>query len=414
MSASGWLVIYELGAVECLQNHGIAKNPYVRVSGASGGALALAVMMYGSDPRIIRDVLIESAKEVHADPSKNVQLRRFILDAMKTVIRDDSFLHPAFQTQRVEIAVSASDSSLPGLFSKILLTGQEKRCKQFKNTSDIVIALLASSTIGISGLPFTMKDENGKDIVVADGGFKNVMPVIDRHTIKVKPFCDGLHLGATGQSGDVRPTEYIPESSAMFPPSVSMLQHLYELGYQDMENWIENELSSRLDAIESDPVGAQVGWDLEPVEYKSKSEGMSWYDDVLKKVPIGWIDMMKHTFYADDHGAKAIAAKTTRLESFAAKSLGLKSFRLHRAVTEEDEECDDVPNGERSANSRLHGAVTDENEECDAVPNSEGSANSVTRKSFRPNVSEAKSCEHKSVKFHNESQDENDDWFVSI
>jgi len=334
MSASGWLVIYQLGAVECLQNHGIARNPYVRVSGASGGALALAVMMYGADPREVRDVLIESAKAVHADPSQNLQLRRFILDAMKVVIRDDSFQHPAFKSERVEIAVSASDSSLPGLFSKILLTGSEKRCTKFQSTADIVVALLASSTIGISGLPFSMTDENGKEIVVADGGFKNVMPTIDKHTIKVKPFCDGLHCGATGQSGDVRPTEYVPDTSAMFPPSVPMLQHLYELGYQDMENWIENELAGRLEAISADAC-ADTQEELPPVEYESRDNGMSWYNNVLKLVPVGWFDMMKHTFYADEHGAKSIACKSMKLKSFGAKSLGIKSFRRHGAGEDE-------------------------------------------------------------------------------
>jgi hypothetical protein len=343
-------------------------------------------MMYGSDPRIVRDVLIESAKEVHADPSKNVQLRRFILDAMKTVITDDSFLHPAFQTQRVEIAVSASGSKLPGGFAKLLLTGEEKRCKQFQSTSDIVIALLASSTIGISGLPFTMTDENGKEIVVADGGFKNVMPVIDRHTIKVKPFCDGMHCGATGQSGDVRPTEYVPESSAMFPPSVSMLQHLYELGYQDMENWIESELPGRLDAIESDPVGAKVGWEMAPVEFKPQSKGLSWYDDVVKKVPVAWCDMIKHAFYADDRGTKSITAKPSRLESFAARSLGITSFRLGRSAADEDEEVDNTSIGE--SHCLLSGSVAGE--------------------SFRPEGG------RKSVEFDEQPQDEDDELLVTI
>jgi len=330
MSASGWLVIYQLGAVECLQNHGIAKNPYVRVAGASGGALSNAVMMYGADPCVVRDKLIESAQVVHAEPSQNLQLRRFVLDAMKTVIRDDSFQHPAFKTQRVEVAVSASDSSLPGFFSKIMLTGSEKRCKEFHDTADLAIALLASSTIGISGLPFTMKDEQGKEVVVADGGFKNVMPTIDEHTIKVKPFCDGLHCGATGQAGDVRPTEYVPEAFALFPPPVHTLEHLYELGYQDMENWIENELAARLEEIDAE-VDSNAQEELPSVEFSCQNDGMSWYDEVTKKVPVAWNDMIKHSFYADESGAKAIRRKTRRIT----KSLGLQSFALSHAVSDD-------------------------------------------------------------------------------
>merc|ERR1712157_50785 len=54
-SASGWLFVYQLGVAECLQNHGITRNPYVRVAGASGGALTVATMMYGCDMCVLRD-----------------------------------------------------------------------------------------------------------------------------------------------------------------------------------------------------------------------------------------------------------------------------------------------------------------------------------------------------------------------
>merc|ERR1712048_262808 len=54
-SASGWLFVYQLGAAECLQNHGVAKNPYVRVAGASGGALTVATMMYGCNMCALKD-----------------------------------------------------------------------------------------------------------------------------------------------------------------------------------------------------------------------------------------------------------------------------------------------------------------------------------------------------------------------
>merc|ERR1712125_1062 len=104
MSASGWLVIYQLGVAECLQNNGITKNPYVRVSGASGGALTVCLMMYGADLKEVRDVLIDKASRVHSDPSLAFSLRSYVLEAMKLVVKDGSYKHPVFQSQRAEIA----------------------------------------------------------------------------------------------------------------------------------------------------------------------------------------------------------------------------------------------------------------------------------------------------------------------
>ncbi len=43
---------------------GIAKNPYVRVSGASGGAFTATLMMYGADTRKVVEVLLQSAARV--------------------------------------------------------------------------------------------------------------------------------------------------------------------------------------------------------------------------------------------------------------------------------------------------------------------------------------------------------------
>ena len=104
----------------------------------------------------------------------------------------------------------------------------------------------ASSTCGISGLPFTFQDEKGEERQVADGAFRNFLPAFDEHSITVKPFCAGVDmLGFTGDKADVGPSEYVPASFGVFPPPVAMLEHLYELGYQDMETWLDLHLEER-------------------------------------------------------------------------------------------------------------------------------------------------------------------------
>ena len=82
---------------------------------------------------------------------------------------------------------------------------------------------------------------------MADGAFRNFLPAIDEHSITVKPFCDGadvLHM--TGKKADVGPSEYVPASFGVFPPPLTLLEHLYELGYQDMETWLDHHLEERM------------------------------------------------------------------------------------------------------------------------------------------------------------------------
>ncbi|CAE8692220.1 unnamed protein product, partial [Polarella glacialis] len=292
---AGCQVIYQLGVAECLQNHGCARNPHVRVSGASGGALTATCLMYGSDPKVLRDALIESAGTVHSNVGHALSLRTFLMHAMQKVICDGSYKHPAFVSQRIEIAVSATESRLPGFFTKIMLTGKERRLKEFTDSADIAIALLASSTCGLSGLPFAYQDEDGKKMTLADGAFKNFLPVIDTLSVKVKPFCDGIDLlSLTGSRADVGPTEYVPGSLGAYPPPATMLHHLYEMGYQDMEAWIETHLDEHIAklkvSMEKDGVTAPT---LPRTEFECANDGMLWYDEVMKRVPVQWGDMQK-------------------------------------------------------------------------------------------------------------------------
>ncbi|CAE7903762.1 PNPLA2 [Symbiodinium necroappetens] len=297
-SASGWLVIYQLGVAECLQNHGIAKNPYVRVSGASGGALAACIMMYGADPRKPLEVLLQSAQILHARPEKAFLLRKFVLKAMQEILQDGSFQHPVFESRRLEIGVSSTQNKGPGRFINMMLNGREHRLKNFSSTADVAVALLASSTCGISGLPFTFHDEEGEERQVADGAFKNFLPTLDENSITVKPFCAGVDvLKLTGQRADIGPSEFVPGSFGVFPPPPTLLQHLYELGYRDTETWLQLHLEERLRDVAKT---AEAEADLPPVAFSCENEGMLWHKEVLQRVPVKWADMLNsRNFLAD-------------------------------------------------------------------------------------------------------------------
>eukprot|EP00929_Paragymnodinium_shiwhaense_P007892 TRINITY_DN111814_c0_g1_i1.p1 TRINITY_DN111814_c0_g1~~TRINITY_DN111814_c0_g1_i1.p1 ORF type:complete len:642 (+),score=95.73 TRINITY_DN111814_c0_g1_i1:86-2011(+) len=302
-SASGWLVMYHLGVAECLQNNGIMQSPYVRASGASGGALAACLALYGGDLPAVRDCLKEKAREVHNDVCKGVMLRRFVLDAMKLVVKDGSYKHPAIRQQRLEIAVTTTTGHFADWFAKVAVAGKETRMKEFPDSTAVAIALLASSTCGISGLPFVYKDEDGKEKTVADGAFSNFLPAIDKNSITVKPFtAEGLDvLGLTGRRPDVGPTEYVPSSFGGFPPAETMLDHLYELGYRDMEAWLDQFLEERVQKIaESAPESVPRGLPEVQEEFHCDNNGMLWIEDLMSKVPLDWKDMIKgRNFHKD-------------------------------------------------------------------------------------------------------------------
>lgn len=290
-SASGWLFVYQLGVAECLQCHGIVQNPHVRVAGASGGALTAATMMYGCDMRKLRDHIKDCVHQVHKDASQAANLRQFVLEAMQQVVRDGSVQHPVFLSGRVEIAVSESGfeakqslSSFMKKYSKgeaCIVKGMRR--KHFDKTSDAVIALLASATMGISGLPFNIKNDDGKEVKVADGGLTDFMPLIDSLSVKVKPFSDGMFSAA-----DVSPTEFVPGSFGLWPPQPATVDHLYELGFRDMEAWLDDELAGRLAQVR--PTVPEPAPDLPPIFFQCADDGMTWVDEVLKVVPVTWAD----------------------------------------------------------------------------------------------------------------------------
>jgi len=167
----------------------------------------------------------------------------------------------------------------------------ETRLTDFKDSTSIAIALLASSTCGISGLPFVYQDASGKQVTVADGGFTDFLPEIDANSVTVKPFCwEGLDLfSLSGKKADVGPTEFVPNTWGVYPPAVEMLDHLYELGYQDMEAWLDKFLEQRLQEVAA---STQFHEDKPEVEFHCENDGTVWIDDLLTKVPVDWSEMM--------------------------------------------------------------------------------------------------------------------------
>lgn len=303
-AASGWLFVYQLGVAECLQNNGICKNPYVRVAGASGGALTGMLMMYGADMRAVRDYIKEKAEVARNDPTQVANLRAFVLGAMKMIIKDGSCQHPVLKSERLEICFSESAEDSGMAMSLLNNKAKQRRMKKFKDSSEAAIALLASSTMGISGLPFEWTDEEGKLVKVADGALMDFMPEVDSMSVRCMAFTDFMGF-AGAKKTEIMPTEFVPSNYGVYPPPDWVFDHLYELGYQDMRAWLEKHLDERLaeikasdaeagnDAGNGNNVGAQPPTKLPAIpEFRCPDDGMAWYDKVLKVVPVEWKDQL--------------------------------------------------------------------------------------------------------------------------
>jgi hypothetical protein len=310
-SASGWLFMYQLGVAECLQNHGICKNPYVHLSGASGGALTCSTMIYGCSMPNLRDHIKAAAKRVHRDSKQAWNLRRFVVDACCELdIKDGSYKHPAFSEGRVQICFSETELLKRG-YPLCVLTGQvrQNRAHSFEDTGDVVVALLASSTMGISGMPFTMTNAEGKKVKVADSAFTSFLPAVDKFSVKVKPFSDGL--GIFGGKSELMTSELVPSVFGLYPAPLHDQDHLYELGFQDAEMWVEDYLDRTIRRInaapkEKAPKHRDVP-DKPPVSFTCEDDGVAWQEKVNRAVPVEWTDMKDENHFHEQAEAKPFA-----------------------------------------------------------------------------------------------------------
>lgn len=60
-------------------------------------------------------------------------------------------------------------------------------------------------------------------------------------------------IGVSGVKPDIAPSELVPVNWGVYPPDTATIDHLFELGYRDMEAWLDANLDERTS-------GACVGW----------------------------------------------------------------------------------------------------------------------------------------------------------
>ncbi|KAI9922809.1 hypothetical protein PsorP6_002545 [Peronosclerospora sorghi] len=199
--------MYLFGVAKALQEFELDKN--ARVIGCSAGALTAAGLALRCDFDAIRDHVVKNIiPQAHASLAGYFRVRSYLRDTL----RRHGELH-RFEELNASQQVTIVYTSLSSLKSR--------RATTFKSVEQITETLLASCcATPIAGLPFKLNGE-----WVMDGCIFDFQPVYDDKTVTVSPF---YFLGA-----DIKPSVYVPMWWSLFPPGVSDIEWLFDLGYED-------------------------------------------------------------------------------------------------------------------------------------------------------------------------------------
>jgi hypothetical protein len=188
-------------------------------AGASAGSLVAVALAVNADLHVVKDFIKESAEDCRSNPLVNAfRCREYLIDCFEKNCPMDG---NSLVGNRVQTAVT----SLP-YFKAIRYTNYRDRL-HLRN------ACVASSTATpIAGFPFWMDDE-----LVIDGGLTDFQPLVlghEKETVTISPFYMFR--------ADISPSEYVPPTWALFPPSPEKLEWLFNLGVKDCYKWIRDNV----------------------------------------------------------------------------------------------------------------------------------------------------------------------------
>ncbi|CAI5718200.1 unnamed protein product [Peronospora destructor] len=211
-ACGGYLKMYLFGVAKALQEFELEKD--ARLIGCSAGALAATGLALHCNFDAIRDfVLTDVIPKAHVFPAGYFRARTFLLNTLEA----EGKLHE-YEKLNVSQQLTVVYTSLSALTSR--------RHTTFESQQHLTDSLMASCcATPIAGLPFKLNGE-----WVMDGGMLDFQPVFDDKTVTISPFyC---------VSADIKPSVYVPMWWALFPPGVSDVEWLFDLGYEDGLKWV--------------------------------------------------------------------------------------------------------------------------------------------------------------------------------
>ncbi|KAK4304711.1 hypothetical protein Pmani_023355 [Petrolisthes manimaculis] len=243
LSGSGFLSVYQLGALDCLHRYWPHLLTRASVAGASAGAILGACVVCGVESSTVREYFLDAAASSHQLTLGPFNPRYSVEDQLKLGLD----LLPS------DAHVRASDR----LFVSITSVSQRRNVmvSKWESREELIRCLLCSCFIpAFSG--FRLPTFKGQKCV--DGGFSNNLPIVCHPAITISPF--------NGRGVDICPTDgsntplYITVANeqlavtlgnlvrcirALLPPHVDALQNMYLMGYTDAYNFLKTSAAKK-------------------------------------------------------------------------------------------------------------------------------------------------------------------------
>nr|XP_045621131.1 1-acylglycerol-3-phosphate O-acyltransferase PNPLA3-like [Procambarus clarkii] len=240
LSGAGFLGIYEIGAIECLDHHWPELFKKANMAGASAGALLAASLVCNVPVERIKSGFFETAAEA----------QKWTMGPFSPNFSIEDYLRVGLEALPPDAHIRASGRltvSLTKVTSKenILVSNWESR-------EELIQCLVCSCFIPLfSGHKFPLF--RGTKFI--DGCFTNNLPVVQQPTITISPFesladiCprnpskEPLYVKIGNEHMAVTFANVARLIHSLLPPPAEVLEDLYVMGYRDAYYFLQRKRS---------------------------------------------------------------------------------------------------------------------------------------------------------------------------
>ncbi|XP_063607295.1 patatin-like phospholipase domain-containing protein 2 [Penaeus indicus] len=242
LSGSGFLALYEVGALECLQKQWPRLLQTAKVSGASAGSLLAACVVCDVPLSFVKANFLETAKEA----------QRWKLGPFSPKFKVSDYLNQGFEALPPDAHLRANNRLFVSLTR--IKDGQNVIISNWTSREDLIQCLLCSCFIPVfSGYRFpSFRGER-----YMDGGFTNNLPIPGQPCISIGPFegkidiCprskvqNSPYLTIANETVAINPTNILRFVQSLKPPAVEILEEVYQEGYWDAYSFLKAKTSQK-------------------------------------------------------------------------------------------------------------------------------------------------------------------------